>query len=110
MEIVGAAIITFFNLFTIWYKMKYAPEAEEGLEECDEYEEEVEHGVDGSAKARRDCEQGYGPRCASDSDCEGKPRGKGGEYRQLALSSSDNNSDCGSLSPAKSNENSSFVG
>mmetsp|Transcript_2278 Transcript_2278/g.3098 ORF Transcript_2278/g.3098 Transcript_2278/m.3098 type:complete len:209 (-) Transcript_2278:103-729(-) len=25
-ELVGAAIITFFNVFTIWYKMKYAPD------------------------------------------------------------------------------------
>ena len=29
LEITGAAIITFFNLFTIWYKMKYHPEEEE---------------------------------------------------------------------------------
>ena len=27
MEISGAAVITFFNVFTIWYKMKYAPES-----------------------------------------------------------------------------------
>lgn len=27
-EIVGAAIITLFNLLTIWYKVKYCSEAE----------------------------------------------------------------------------------
>ena len=29
MELSGAAIITFFNLFTIWYKMKYGPSEDE---------------------------------------------------------------------------------
>ena len=28
MELIGAAIITFFNIFTIWYKMKVAPPEE----------------------------------------------------------------------------------
>ena len=32
MELSGAAIITFFNLFTIWYKMKYGPPEEEEKE------------------------------------------------------------------------------
>ena len=32
MELSGAAIITFFNLFTIWYKMKYGPPDEEEKE------------------------------------------------------------------------------
>jgi len=29
LELVGAAIITFFNIFTIYYKMKYAPAEDE---------------------------------------------------------------------------------
>ena len=29
MELTGAAVITFFNLFTIWYKMRYHPETAE---------------------------------------------------------------------------------
>ena len=32
MELSGAAIITFFNLFTIWYKMKYGPPEDEDKE------------------------------------------------------------------------------
>ena len=40
MELSGAAIITFFNLFTIWYKMKYGPPEEEEENEIDETKSE----------------------------------------------------------------------
>lgn len=41
MELLGAAVITFFNLFTIWYKMKYG-------------DEEAEDGSDGATKKIED--------------------------------------------------------
>ena len=41
LEIAGAAIITFFNLFTIVYKMKFCPEEEDELP-VDVYSERTE--------------------------------------------------------------------
>lgn len=38
MELTGALIITTFNLLTILYKMKYAPDEEENLEKKDDYQ------------------------------------------------------------------------
>ena len=40
MELSGAAIITFFNLFTIWYKMKYGPSEDEEKENNETNSEE----------------------------------------------------------------------
>ena len=36
MELLGAAVITFFNLFTIWYKMKYGEPEEDEAEDGDD--------------------------------------------------------------------------
>ena len=38
MELIGAAIITFFNIFTIWYKMKVEPQEENVKEKDSLYE------------------------------------------------------------------------
>jgi len=36
MELLGAAVITFFNLFTIWYKMKYGEDEDEAEKQVEE--------------------------------------------------------------------------
>ena len=41
LELAGAGIITFFNLFTIIYKMKFCPEEEE--QQLDVYSERTEY-------------------------------------------------------------------
>ena len=42
LELAGAGIITFFNLFTIIYKMKFCPE-EEDEQQLDTYSDKTEH-------------------------------------------------------------------
>lgn len=41
MELIGAGVITFFNLFTIWFKMYYATEDDDPHTNADKDEKEA---------------------------------------------------------------------